>query len=688
MIQKFKNFDDVEFIRKKNTLNKSLMNESISSDDDEDFSKTIFGGIPDNTMVMPKDDPSIDDKDVITLTPVYTDKYLSKISDIIIKKLNGNKRFGTFVTVYNIVYLNGIPGVWFQNVDNKIDIICCRDRNKKILAVFKNFKINSNNTAVVTYSTERLGFSDMITQMLENLDNVSDNVSEGLILEAGNFPGCGYGKGHIQKFKDAFSWSDRKFVYDRITKDGFSTTLNVFRYKFDSDPDVKRVVSMLGRGGVASEGAGRYLANLANDIMTNPVTTKFGKPERYSDLDPTFKALVDEFNARYSSSVSPATTTTYGDDYEVVDEDDDAAAEREKAYREAEEQRLKEDYDKYMNTIQGLEDTVRAMCNYVKQSGQLDADDKSAMSRRGVILTGKGGIGKTKTLKTVLKERKMIKNKDFIWVGSERVTADKLYALMYEYNGKLIVFDDTGDIFDGKYNGPLWKSALQTDLDDCEIGYPGSTSKLKVYDDRIMSDRQRRYYAEIGSKSDDDKSEFYKDEMKKRGLRFRNGVVVSDDPTLQKSDIDLLMEKIDELWKEESLKIRPSMPTHFYYTGVVVIISNMDRDEFINEMGRASWKALQSRFKNYDINPLAESLWTKMKKIILSEFNDPNIPDDKCAIPRSMTEDFIRVVEEQLAEGKAEGLTFRTIVAYGVVLRGKPGLRTWEADLRYELENG
>ena len=77
-----------------------------------------------------------------------------------------------------------------------------------------------------------------------------------------------------------------------------------------------------------------------------------------------------------------------------------------------------------------------------------------------------------------------------------------------------------------------------------------------------------------------------------------------------------------------------------------------------------------------------------MKKIILSEYNDSSIPDDKCAIPRNMTEEFIRVVEDAIANNKAEGLTFRTIVAYGMVLRGKPGLRTWETDLRYELENG
>ena len=675
MIQKFKKFDDVEFIRKKSALNKSSVNESLFADD-EDFEKTIFGGIPDNTMVMPKDDSSIDDENVITLTPVYTDKYLSKISDIVIKKLNGLSNGGKFVMAYNIVYLNGVPGVLFTNDEDKLDIICCRDRNKKVIAVFKNFKINDTNKAIVTYSTEKIGFTDMIKQMIEELSN-SVQMNESLILEAGGF-GDGYSEKNIKNFM-RLSPADKKYIYDLVSsKKKGDAILHMKSGLASKDPTIMRILTTFGAQG-ANNGSAKYIVGLALDIMN----------DRYSAESSDFAALVKEYNSSYAGGgVGPVVSVSSGDDYEVTDDENNEAAEREKAWREAEEQRLKKEYEKYMNTIQGLEDTVRAMCNYVKQSGQLDADDRSAMSRRGIILTGKGGIGKTKTLKTVLKERKMIKNKDFVWVSSERVTADKLYTLMYEYNGKLIVFDDTGDIFDGKYNGPLWKTALQTELDDCEIGYPGATSKLKVYNDRVLKDRQRRYYAEIGSKSDEDKSEFYRAEMKKRGLRFRNGVVVSDDPTLQKSDIDLLMEKIDDLWKEESLNVRPSMPTHFIYTGVVVIISNMDREQFIDEMGRASWKALQSRFKNYDINPLAESLWAKMKKIILSEYNDSSIPDDKCAIPRNMTEEFIRVVEDAIANNKAEGLTFRTIVAYGMVLRGKPGLRTWETDLRYELENG
>ena len=64
-----------------------------------------------------------------------------------------------------------------------------------------------------------------------------------------------------------------------------------------------------------------------------------------------------------------------------------------------------------------MKELSEAMCNYVKSNGKLDKDDKSIMSRRGVLITGKGGIGKTFTLKEVLKDKKMTLNKDYVWAG-------------------------------------------------------------------------------------------------------------------------------------------------------------------------------------------------------------------------------------------------------------------------------
>ena len=679
MIQKFKNFDSSEFIRKKNALKESLVNES-AGETAEELEKSIFGGIPDRTMEMPKEDPNIKDEDVITGTPVYSDKYLVKIAQIINKRFE-KMNIGKFVMHYNVIYLDGVPGVCFVGTEgNEFTIVCCRNTNVKTISIFKDFKIGETNKAIVSYSTERVGFSDMLDQLEDDLKTNSE-INEG----AGNSVrfGDGYSPTNLANLRK-MPWGDKAFLYDLVSTNGKAQAKNIIISKFATDARFK---SILRSWGTVTQGSAGYLIGCIYDIM-NDRTFKDGT--KYADANSDFKALRAEYLAKYNGS-SPAIETAYGVDFEVDDEEADKRAQQaaEEA-RKAEEERIRLDTEKYLRTIKNLEYTTAAMCNYVKQNGNLDADDKSAMSRRGVLLTGKGGIGKTRTVKTILKDKNMIKNRDYVWIGSESVTADKLYTLMYKYNGKLLIFDDTGDIFEGKYNGPLWKTALQTDLDDCEIGYPGANSKLKFYDDRILTDRQKRYYAEIGHKSDEDKSIFYKQQMRKRGLRYSKlgKGVVSDDPTLSQADIEFLMGKIDELWKEETQNVQPSMPMHFYYTGVVIIMSNMDRDEFIADMSEKSWKALASRFKNFDINPLAESLWSRIKAMILREYNDETIPDDFCAIPRNMTEDFIRVVEEQIADGKADGLTYRTITAYSVILRGAPGLETWEDDLRYELENG
>ena len=679
MIQKFKNFDSSEFIRKKNALKESLVNES-AGETAEELEKSIFGGIPDRTMEMPKEDPNIKDEDVITGTPVYSDKYLVKIAQIINKRFE-KMNIGKFVMHYNVIYLDGVPGVCFVGTEgNEFTIVCCRNTNVKTISIFKDFKIGETNKAIVSYSTERVGFSDMLDQLEDDLKTNSE-INEG----AGNSVrfGDGYSPTNLANLRK-MPWGDKAYLYDLVSTNGKAQAKNIIISKFATDARFK---SILRSWGTVTQGSAGYLIGCIYDIM-NDRTFKDGT--KYADANSDFKALRAEYLAKYNGS-SPAIETAYGVDFEVDDEEADKRAQQaaEEA-RKAEEERIRLDTEKYLRTIKNLEYTTAAMCNYVKQNGNLDADDKSAMSRRGVLLTGKGGIGKTRTVKTILKDKNMIKNRDYVWIGSESVTADKLYTLMYKYNGKLLIFDDTGDIFEGKYNGPLWKTALQTDLDDCEIGYPGANSKLKFYDDRILTDRQKRYYAEIGHKSDEDKSIFYKQQMRKRGLRYSKlgKGVVSDDPTLSQADIEFLMGKIDELWKEETQNVQPSMPMHFYYTGVVIIMSNMDRDEFIADMSEKSWKALASRFKNFDINPLAESLWSRIKAMILREYNDETIPDDFCAIPRNMTEDFIRVVEEQIADGKADGLTYRTITAYSVILRGAPGLETWEDDLRYELENG
>ena len=656
MIKKFKNFDADGFINKKKAL-KEAVESSLESKN--------------QTMVASKVDPDVNIDDVITGKAFYEDPYLFKIFNIVWKRL---KSIGEFGVYHDIVYLNNVPGIWFYGIDNEKNIVCCRDTNIKTMSIFNDFELGASNKAVVTYSTEKFGFKDMIDQLIDDLQN-STTVNEELLLEAGGF-GDGYSEKNIANF-NRLNWYDKKYMYDLVasTKKG-DAVLKMVAAMNNNDKDVTRILSTFGS---VTRGSCKYIVGLANDVAS----------ARYTGVNKDMDSLISEYRSKYTGS-GPAIAVTSGTDFVTTDMEEEEE-ERRKAAKAAEEERIRKDREKYMETMQELKEMTEVMCNYVKQNGILNRDDASAMPKRGIILLGKGGIGKTKTVKTVLKEKNMIKNKDYVWIGSESVTADKLYTLMYKYNGKLIIFDDTGDLFEGKYNGPLWKTALQTDLEDCEIGYPGKESKLNIYDDRVLQNRQKRYYVEIGAKSEEDKTIFYKQQMKKYGLSYsKTGIgkrrLVSDDPDLTEQDIEYLKKKMDDLWAEESQNVEPAMPKHFYYTGVVIIMSNLDKEDFIDSVGgNRSWGALQSRFVNFNINPYSETLWNVIKEQILDEYNNESLNDDLCMIPRNMTEEFIEEVEKLLAEDPCDGFTYRTIAGFSIILRGAPGLRSWKSKLRREL---
>jgi len=145
------------------------------------------------------------------------------------------------------------------------------------------------------------------------------------------------------------------------------------------------------------------------------------------------------------------------------------------------------------------------------------------------------------------------------------------------------------------------------------------------------------------------------------------------------------MAKIEDAWKDEEENTQPAMPNEFIFRGVVIIISNSERDIFITEVGKGNWDAISSRFENYDIAPLAESIWSVMKKKILAEYADTSIPDKVCAIPRDMVEEFITEVETLLADPNYQSINWRTLSMFHDVLNGEDGRKFWKKKLRREL---
>ena len=390
MIKKFKNFDADEFLNKKRALKEAV--ESVKNED--------------KTMEVPEDDPNdIPEDEVIFGTPVYKDQYLLKISHIVGKKLKA-AGLGNFGVAYNVVYLNNVPGVRFYEIEGTRSIVCCRDTNEKSISIFNNFEVGKENVAIVTYSTKKLGFNDMIDQLVDDLKG--GVVNEGVINEAADRYGSGWTVKEVMSF-EKLDHDERDFVYGFIRKFGKTTAAAQFLALVSGgDPVATRVWKKYKGTDDVKGGPVKYMMDMANTVVTAANGVKQGGSYQAAVDDRILDNLIAD-----CKGAGPAIVTKSEVPYDTGEEVDEFEARR--AEMEAKhETEIEEDTRLYEKTMGRIKSIAEVMCNYVKQKGKLDKDDKSIMSRRGVLITGKGGIGKTHSIQTAFKEKNMVINRDYV----------------------------------------------------------------------------------------------------------------------------------------------------------------------------------------------------------------------------------------------------------------------------------
>lgn len=636
MIKKFKNFDSDKFIEKKKALKEAV---------DADYN--------DDAPVK-----KVTEDDVITTKAVYENPIILKISNIVSKKLK-DAGIGEFGIYHDIIYLNGVPGVWFYGVDdNHKSIVCCRDTNTKIISVFNDFQLGETNKAIVTYSTKKFGFKDMLAQLVDDLNTPAPEVSESVLLEAGGFGG-GYSKGNILNFKK-FPWADKQFVYDIASKNTKGDAKLIFKNGIGKDKNITRILAAFSPRHEANEGSAKYIVELACDIFS----------DRYSAMDADFKSLADEYKMKYKGG-SPAITVDYDTDLDTSDFEAEEA-DKLKALEDARKAEIAEDTRQYNRTLRKLKIMATAMCHYVKQNGKLDADDASAMVKRGLFITGIGGIGKSHSIQEVLEENNMVSGRDYVNISSGSTTAESIFNYLYQYNDKLLIFDDSPDLFSEPKKIAVWKSALQSDGTKSEVTYPLQNTKdtgTKLYKTGVLT-RQERYFKEMGRKSTSEKLAY----QEKRLNELRKELGVEFDRT---NALTLIADE----WKELQSETVPLMPDKYIYNGVVIVIGNDTREVLRREVGPGHWSAIIDRFKDFDISPMAESVWNVIKDKIMYEYGHTEIPDSLCIIPRDMVEEFVAEVDKLIVDPDHNTMTWRVICEYSKALRGKYGLEDWKEDL-------
>ena len=604
-------------------------------------------------------------EDFLTVPNLLSDdKFLLKISRIVLKKLR-KSGLGTFGVHPVIVNIDNVPGVYFYNYDNpSMNIVICRNTQGKHVYLFKEFNMGVENVADLVLSTTKLGFSDIIDAMISNL--TPDNIEEAWSH-----------KDTYGTFTDedvarisSMDASIRSAIVDLFSVRGANTN-NVYKAIIDTrDPLSKQICDEINK-----------VYGKINDAIVKRVSTVFNyalgkRSTGDADMDNNIKdVLTGITSAAPESSITSATgVSAMIDDGTISKYDDD----RKKV--------IEKDTKDYMKDMKKIYDTASMMCKYVKQNGILDKNDWGVMVKRGMLITGKAGAGKSHSIKQALKDNHMKKNIDYFFVSSGSTAAQSIYKRLYDYNGKLVIFDDSAGLFDAPYKVAFWKNALEADITEAVVelsaeAKDGEKIGNNIYVPGRLS-RQERYYAEVGASSRKEKEEFIsnaKDKLKSDFLKDK-----AEGYIFTKAQENQFAADAQKMWTEHEEQKKPKMPNRFNYKGVVIIISNKSRESFKKEVGGTDdWEAITRRMKNIDLHPMVQSMWAQIKDIILKQTADTSLTDDERIIPAFMVEEFIKEVESLMESPQYHNINFGMISDdICKIVHSEVTIDTWKDELK------
>lgn len=606
--------------------------------------------------------------------------YFLKISRILMKKLD-NCGLGEFCVHPTIVSINGVDGVYFYNYDDSsINIVICSNTFGKQAYLFKEFSLGGKNVADLVLTTAKLGFSDIIKELINYIKPVA--IEESLWSEGGTYS---YTDEDLENAAQ-IPQNVRQNIIDIILTPKITPKYNAFCNEIwsgyaDGDPIMVEICEEIqdkcgNKKPLTKTGYIKKILQLFYNAVTKTGSTHLKELE----------VLTIDCNTGGSGN-------TKQNDIDIdEDVDVDVTSDEIKYVRDPKlQKKIEQSAEKYISDLDDLNVFVTSMCRYVKKHGEL-TDDERSVFKRGLIITGPGGAGKSKHINDIMAKEGMTKNVDYFELGSGNTSAQNLYRLLYDFNGKLLILDDSADMFEGKYNLPLWKLALDPDPRNNYISYNRSTVGGNFYDpykkgkDGQVPTRQQKYFLEVGSSSIEEKTKF-KTKMEKE--LWAKEDKYSMDPNELASATLRINKEVDDAWMEHEENKEPLIPTTFKYNGVVIIISNNDRQELINNVTPKHWGAIKDRFNNVDFNPMPQAIWETIKeKLIEQRDMDPAIlPDKQCIIPRQYVDELIEEVDSIIDLKKYNRMSWRIITEdMHNAFQGPTGISRWKKTLRNQMD--
>ena len=153
-----------------------------------------------------------------------------------------------------------------------------------------------------------------------------------------------------------------------------------------------------------------------------------------------------------------------------------------------------------------------------------------------------------------------------------------------------MIFDDSAELFNASYKISFWKFALEDNIKKAVVELSQAVGSDEKIGDNIYVPgdltRQERYYVEVGSSTPKEKADFDKANrpgLVKKYLQKNTHILSAGDLTA--SDDLVIDQMLKREWKKHEETKKPKMPNRFNFKGLVIVISNKERDKFKEEVG-------------------------------------------------------------------------------------------------------
>lgn len=300
---------------------------------------------------------------------------------------------------------------------------------------------------------------------------------------------------------------------------------------------------------------------------------------------------------------------------------------------------FKKQVEVYEDALDLMEEILHVMIKYSRASRYDKANDP--LFKRypvALFISGLTGVGKTYTWDCMKADAtlKLQKDIDYVERGTENVNPKQIYKFIYDYNGKLLIFDDSSAIFNSDFAGTFWKKVFEKPKNGIfpELGFTNSVT-TDIYDpaECVYPNGGRNY-----------KEQYLKE---------------CPPPIDRKVDTSNMTP--DQLAELEA-KSKKLMPKKFYCMSRFLFITNLSEETMMkpNNFGE-DWTAIKGRSKFLTIAPPPLVLWRKIKKNIIekAEAWNETITDWIPWVQKEYVDKVIGYVEDQLAQGKGKFMNFR-----------------------------